>query len=150
MTQTSRVVIHCPTCDSPYNYDFSTQPRRWCKICKKQFRFESQLAETSLASQKGSGGHNSSSISPPTPDLLPFIEMEDTDLIRHTARLIACHQEATFRDRLDAIGKLMALKDKQGTLDTKSESEKEVYDRFNQQPTVKLVGLLRKSSQIEH
>lgn len=90
-------------------------------------------------------------ISPSKPSSIneKLIEMDDTLLMKSICTLILCDDDATHRERLDAVSKLMVLKEKLGTLNQQTQTEKEVIERFKQKPTQTLVGLLRESSQKE-
>ena len=75
--------------------------------------------------------------------------MEDPELSRHTYRQVLLSPISTVRERLEAASKLVDLKYKSGTLDVKTQSEKEVMSKFRQHDTQTLVNILNKSSQKE-
>ena len=79
-----------------------------------------------------------------------WFEMEDPELSRHTYREILLSNRSTVRERLEAASKLVDLKYKSGTLDVKTQSEREVMDKFRQHDTRNLVDILKTSSQKEH
>ena len=74
-----------------------------------------------------------------------WFEMEDPELARHTYRRIILSNESTNREVLEASSKLVDLKYKSGTLDTKTQTEKEVRDKLARQSTSSLIGLLKKN-----
>lgn len=87
---------------------------------------------------------------PPPPPNESWFEMEDPELSRHTYREILLNNKSTVRERLEAASKLVDLKYKSGTLDVKTQSEREVMDKFRQHDTRNLVDILKASSQKEH
>ena len=76
-----------------------------------------------------------------------LLEMEDTELIRQTCRMVIVDNRATFRDRLDAASKLLSLKDKSGTLNIKTKKQKEVYEQYKRLSNNQIANLLSKSTQ---
>lgn len=72
--------------------------------------------------------------------------MEDIELIRHLCRQFAATDGMDPRIRLDAVKKLLELKDKSGTINIEEQDEKEVIEQFRQQSTNNLVSILKKSS----
>jgi len=150
--------IICPGCQNLQEYNqkkkSNPRPRTKCKKCSKWIEVNKDtivLNDVSIRKKKEKKvDRPSHNISPQPPSINDsLIEMDDTQLIRHVCRMVIFDNNATFRDRLDAVSKLMTLKDKSGTLDVKTQEEKEVYEKFKLKPTQRLVELLKESSQTE-
>jgi len=148
--------ITCTYCGNNQYYKprdkIPKKPHTKCSKCKKEFNFKIDttkeiIIENQSKIPKKNKSHNIS----PQPSSIndSLIEMDDTPLIRHTCRIVLVDNYATHRERLEACDKLMKLKEKLGTLNLQTQSEKEVVEKFRQQPTQILVELLKKSSQEE-
>lgn len=146
--------IICPGCQNLQEYNQkkknNKRPRTKCKKCSKWIEVNKDtivLNDVSPRKRKEKKSHNISPHKSSINEIL--IEMDDTPLIRTTCRVILTDNHATHRERLEACDKLMKLKEKLGTLNLQTQSEKEVVEKFKQQPTQKLVELLNESSQKE-
>ena len=136
-----KVVVHCTFCDTPYNYDFTTEPRMWCNKCNKQFRFKSQLtaSQTRQKEKVIEKSENSQSTFIPPKNEGDFIDDPNELLMSVAIRELN-------RANPDPRWASILINCKKENITNKSE----VIDKFNQLPTQTLVNLLSKSLQEEH
>ena len=140
--------FYCKTCKIAFEGEYKPQqrPRKSCPKCHK-------MVDISTNKKKKKSTPKKESYSPTNEKGTSidenWFEMEDPELSRHTYRDIILCPESTVRERLEAASKLVDLKYKSGTLDVKTQSEKEVMNKFRQHDTQTLVSILKESSQKE-
>lgn len=151
MSQSLEIIAKCPKCDHKTIYEgVAKRPRITCKECKTRFYVYTQKTQKkeNKKSTPEKEAHSPTNEKGTSIDENWF-EMEDPELSRHTYRDVLLNKESTVRERLEAASKLVDLKYKSGTLDVKTQSEKEVMSKFRQHDTQTLVSMLNKSSQKE-
>jgi len=156
MTSTSRIIVKCPVCDSPYNYDIPEEippnPRQYCKKCSKQFRIKRQImASRTSQSNKNKPKSTQKPSKPSPPQVMTSLQelelLDDVRLALITCRLCIIDDNSSWREKLDAVGKLTSIKDKSGTLDIKDKDQQEMMDSYRKLPNETLAMLLNKSKQ---
>lgn len=139
---------YCNDCILTFQADYNDsvqRPRRACPKCHKVVDIKKSIViPPQNASTQGKG-----ELSPLTQISPILASMTDNELARHRLRMILTDKNTTNREVLDAVGKMTNYLDKAGQINIEQQSEKEVMDKFRQQPSMKLVSMLRKSSQKE-
>ena len=146
--------IHAICLKCNHEFLFKTRakrPRPHCPKCNHWFYIPKDDTQNTQKEKiiKKVQGYSSSNNDTQDPIDDNWFEMDDPELSRHTYREVLLSNKSTVRERLEAASKLVDLKYKSGTLDVKTQSEREVIDKFRQHDTQTLVQLLKKSSQKE-
>ena len=130
-----KVVVKCTFCDTPYNYDFTTDPRMWCNKCNKQFRFKSQLSASQSSPKPKIPKSNKNNFSQP-----PQIIDDPNELLMSCAM-----RELNKQDPDVHWGRiLLTLLEKTGRLETKTEQEVMIRRKLVKFSSNQLIELRKK------